>query len=192
MKSNGVIQLRLRVIHLTEQPHGQRRAQRHLFQCGQQTAALGIHVIDGGHARPRHFTKRKLRAALHAVRRQSGLHRKDAGIEPGLQLQIVCRGAEQHHGQVRMSVDEAGHQHLSALAVNHARAGFVLRLRAHIGDPAVLHAHGGVFQHAHLLIHRHNPHVFEQRIHPLGHPFVSRRESQIRSRDRRWRSTWSR
>jgi len=125
-----------------------------------------VHVRHGGHAEAQTLGDGELRRGLDRARVEMVLAREDVVREPVLQHEIVRVAAQDVHGQVRVAVHEARHQH-HAGAVDDLLRLLLGRLFGEPRDLAVRDAHEGVRPDRHPVVHRHNGNMRKQSVHFL-------------------------
>ncbi len=70
-----------------------------------------VHVIEGGHAASDQLGAGNRGSQLDELRRHVlALNGHHVAHQPNVQPQVICEAAQQHHGHMRMCVDQTGHE----------------------------------------------------------------------------------
>ncbi len=83
-----------------------------------------------------HFERGQPRAGAHELRRDGlGFGRKDVFLQPLHQREVVGQAAIEHHGRVRVGVDQARHDHLPARVDRLRRRGTACLMASGVSTP---------------------------------------------------------
>ena len=117
-----------------------------------------IHIRDGCRAEADALGNGQQGCRLGAAAVEPVLMRENIVVEPARKLDIVGIAAQHRHRQMRVAVDEAGHEH-HALTGNKALCLLLGGLAREIADLAVRHAEVGIKVDVHGLVHGHDRHI---------------------------------
>ena len=126
-----------------------------------------MHVGKAGDAGPQHFGDGERSPVAHVFRVDpAALERPHRGAQPAAERQVLGPAAQQHHGRVRVGVDEPGQQHVVRPLNDLGRfvPGARLMGREHCDDPATADRDRVILEDGAGGLHRNHPARGDERV----------------------------